>query len=1229
MTAWRILPGLLALALSTLFSATGAQAQIAFRSATSGLNEGMGVQHSALGAAGSATGATVTPALPTRVTGDLLLAIIEADDANAVTMPSPNWTQLVTGTQGAVQRASIFWRIATNTAADTATVSHAATPSTRQVLIAQVVAFSNVDLTSPFDGFVLGSSNGTNATVSTGSITTTNACSVRIATVHISDNNTITTPPAVGWYQSFFSTTATGNDAAIGLWYLDATSAGVQPSVSITHSNSGGNDYSHAAQIALRPGGLTLNVPAGTQAGDVMIATLATRPANSTPSNQNAKTVCEPPGWTLVRDTTNDSGGGTGGTGVRLQTYYRVASASEPATYTWYAQLNNPSVPPATVFVSGAGGIASYSGVDTTAPINVEGGNTTANSYSHTGNSITTTVANAMLVSSYTFLSADTWNAPPAGMTERFDQAAPSSPPGNAVGVALGMSDQPRPTAGATGTRTFVAGGTSATDTGIVHMLALRPGVAVHHYAISLLSATVANCDFAEVTITAHNAAHTAVNPPASRTVSLSVSAGAAGAGWGTLQSGSGTWTPSGSTATYTWPGTQSSFTVRLRQSAVISLTVNANDTFVTEGATEDPSISFVNSAFRISNGANAALAIGNQIAAKPSNTGVGTQSLFLQAIRTDTVTGACTSVFPNGSEVDIGVGAQCNNPATCTQNVTLATTSGSGSPSGNFVPAGAGTYPATIRFRFATANAEAPFYFSYADAGQITLQFRYVTAAPAVTIAGTSNAFVTRPFGFAFRGANSGTAIQHGTLPTSSLLAAAGDNFTMTLAAYRWVGAEDDGTGNPLPGANITDNGLTPNFASSTTVSATANLPGAAIGAMSRGVGCAGAASIAAGNWSGGAATLADWCYSEVGNAFVGATATNYIAAGVNVNGNSGLDGTAAAGGYVGRFRPKHFVVTGVPTLTNRAVSACAPASSYTYLNENLRLGFALQARNAQGALTQNYAGAYAKLDLTSAANLGIGARSGGTNLTGRVDAGATPTGSFASGIANIAVLTGIKRASPDNPDGPYPGTQFGIAPSDADGVQMQSYNQDVDGVGGNDHFAVGPGTELRFGRLRLANGYGPDSAGLQLPLDVQYWNGSGFALNTLDDCTSLARANIALAFTGTIGACDTAVVEAAIAFASGASKLTLAAPGAGNTGTVTLTPQLGTAAGTYCPAKGAGIAAATASSADYLLGRWDDASNPDGNANTAYDDQPSGRASFGLYGSQPSNFIYFRENY
>jgi hypothetical protein len=1213
------------LALAALLAATGTHAQIAFRGAASAATDS--IAHVGTGAAATDDGGcprNVSPAMPAGLAGDVLVALVNSREDGATIAATAAWTRAYAATYGGGNelQAYVYTKVATgtNTAADPLTVTQSGSCGS---LAAQVSRFRGVDPTQPLETSPIPAANDVqqnSGNLDTGTQTTTLDGSMLLVAGFINDDRTVA--EGAGWSESFDSPINLNRDLGVSLHYMPQVSAG-PASVSNWDLSGGGNDENFGVIFALRPAGLRVPVPGGTLANDVMIASIAARPCSGASGGACTTTITPPAGWTPVNSFDQTTGGGTGGFGNVLYVYRRVASAAEPADYTWRfggTPVNNGAV----------GGITSFSGVDTTNPIVADAGQVTPLAPAHTAPSIDTGIeSDTMLVGSFAANSSATWT-PPGGMTEALDVA--SLPVPDALGLSFEVAYELRAAAGATGTRAAAQSSPPADDTGAAHLLALRP--AVHHYAIAVLSATVANCDYAEVTITAHGAGHLAVNPPLGRIVTLSVSAGAATAAWqAPAVSGLGAWTPTGATATYAWPGTESAFTVRLRQSAVLSLTVNANDTFVSEDATEDTAISFVNSAFRISDGANAARAIGNQIAAKPSNTGVGTQSLFLQAIET-TPTGACTSVFPSGAEVDINVGAQCNSPAACTQNVTLTTTSGTGSPAGNFVPAGAGTYPATIRFRFTTASAEAPFFFSYADAGQITLQFRHITAAPAVTIAGTSNAFVTRPFGLAFRGADAGTAIQHGTLPTSTLLAAAGDNFTMTLAAYRWASVEDDGTGKPVPGTDITDNGLTPNFASSTSVSATGNLPGVAAGALARGVGCAGAPTIAAGSWVGGAATLADWCYSETGNVFLSASAADYFGiAGFSVGGDSGLDASGAAGGYVGRFKPKHFAVIGVPTLTNRAALACA--STFTYLNEGLSLGFTLEARNAQNVLTQNYTGAYAKLDLSTAANVGIGARSGATILTARVDNALAPGGSFTNGVANLTTVTGLRRASPDAPDGPYVATQFGIAPNDNDpnaatGVQMQSFDLDADGgIPGNDHFAVAPTTELRYGRLRLQNAYGPVSQALPIALEAQHWNGGAFVANAQDDCTSLARANIALSFTGAIAACDTFVQQASIALAAGSATLTLSAPGAGNTGTVLLAPQLGSAAGTYCPAAPGGTAAATASPAAYLLGRWDDAANPDADGNTAYDDKPAGQAGFGLYGSQPKNFIFFRENY
>ena len=309
------------IALLLLLPAT-AQAQIAFRQSASGFNDGMAVQHNAVGTVASGTGATVTPGLPARTAGDLLLLMIQVRDDNALTIN--NWTLLTQGFTGTNHHAAVYWRIATNTAADTATIQHAA--GGRNLLLARITAFSNVDTTNPFDGAPSIGNSSTN-TVATGGITITNACSLRVATLHVADDNSVTTAPA-GWYQSFYNTTTTGNDGGTGLWYFPAAAAGAQASVSFVYS---ANDPSHAIQFALRPAGITINVPTGTQAGDVMVATIVTRPANTVVTNASAGNICAPAGWTLVRDTINNNGGGTGGGGSRMQTYIRVASAGDAA----------------------------------------------------------------------------------------------------------------------------------------------------------------------------------------------------------------------------------------------------------------------------------------------------------------------------------------------------------------------------------------------------------------------------------------------------------------------------------------------------------------------------------------------------------------------------------------------------------------------------------------------------------------------------------------------------------------------------------------------------------------------------------------------------------------------------------------------------------------------------------------------------------------------------------
>ena len=275
--------------------------------------------------------------------------------------------------------------------------------------------------------------------------------------------------------------------------------------------------------------------------------------------------------------------------------------------------------------------------------------------------------------------------------------------------------------------------------------------------------------------------------------------------------------------------------------------------------------------------------------------------------------------------------------------------------------------------------------------------------------------------------------------------------------------------------------------------------------------------------------------------------------------------------------------------------------------------LAFTLSAREFGGAVTPNYSAAtLGALNVATFANLAMGARSATTNLTGRIDSGSTSAGSWSSGSASVSVTTAIRRATPDNPDGPYTALAFGIAPTDPDSVAMNTLDLDVDGVGGNDHRNVGVSTAVRFGRLRLQNALGSERIDLPIPAVLQHWNGTAFAFvtNMDDSCTTLTATNLSLgSYTGGITAINMGnshITPATISFSVspgvGDLKLTKPSPLPASPGSTTLTVDLGAEAKTY------------------LQGNWGVAT---------YTANPSSRAAFGLYGAQPRNFIFFRENY
>ncbi|MBI5752733.1 MAG: hypothetical protein HZA59_11435 [Hydrogenophilales bacterium] len=513
-------------------------------------------------------------------------------------------------------------------------------------------------------------------------------------------------------------------------------------------------------------------------------------------------------------------------------------------------------------------------------------------------------------------------------------------------------------------------------------------------------------------------------------------------------------------------------------------------------------------------------------------------------------------------------------------------------------------------------ASGISSFNLTTTDIGKYELNMR----EGATTRYGTSDPITTRPFGLAFPG------IQHASTATDAVLAKAGANFSGTVSAYLWAGADDaNNDGVPDANVNITNNGVTSRYAWATVVSAIAPFQPAAgtLGTLNNGT-------IARTSFAAGSATATSLQYSEVGTVTLQALAANFLdSPGVNASGTSAMDG--AATGMVGRFYPDHFALT-APSITNRSDLACG--STFTYMGEPMSVAFTLTAQNTANTTTQNYIGSFAKLDGATlskwtafGSNDSIGLWAMGSNIGGnplckaifspttpftttltcpppatvaaaaaRVAVSGTPAGTWLAGVGTFSGNAALNRAN--TADGPYETLEIGVAPRDADGVQLLGgvLDLDADNSGSAERKNIG-NTKLRYGRLRLNNAHGSELLALPVPVKAQYFNSFGFVTHADDNCTGFTLAtDLSLGnYQLNLAAGETTPGPASITLSSGASAISLTAPGAGNSGSVDLTLNV--------PA--------------WLEYNW-----------TGVVGDPTARATFGAY-RKSDQFIFQRENY
>lgn len=450
LTSRRVLSRLLPFVLTLLFTQS-ALAAVAFRAATqaSATASSTTIQFRGAGSIDSAKDGNVTPKYPTDwQPNDILLCLVETKDNVTTTMPT-GWTQLLSGISGSTHQAKVFWRKAATGDDTSPTISHSGGNS----IIARIIGFYNVDTTNPFEGTASLTHSPSDLTTEAAGITTVSQGAMLVFTAHIADNNSSVDNAnmVADWSDLFVSSTKKGSDSSIEAWNKIPTTVGAQPA--IIAPRTGTSAISSGGMIALRPAtpgfpSLTINKPTGTITGDVMVASIAVTPGTLG--------ISPPSGWIVVQNIVQ-----TEAATSHLTSFYKIATASEPASYTWNLSASHSGV---------VGGIASFSGVDTSSPIVssaslVENGNNTVN---HTAPSITANTDD-MLVTVHEYQSSGTWT-PPSGMTEAVDKYSETSPGAN--GISLEMNYLLLTSTGATGAK--VATASNNGDEGASQSLALK-----------------------------------------------------------------------------------------------------------------------------------------------------------------------------------------------------------------------------------------------------------------------------------------------------------------------------------------------------------------------------------------------------------------------------------------------------------------------------------------------------------------------------------------------------------------------------------------------------------------------------------------------------------------------------------------------------------------------------------------------------------------------------------
>ncbi|MEZ7490649.1 H-type lectin domain-containing protein [Pseudoalteromonas distincta] len=497
--------------------------------------------------------------------------------------------------------------------------------------------------------------------------------------------------------------------------------------------------------------------------------------------------------------------------------------------------------------------------------------------------------------------------------------------------------------------------------------------------------------------------------------------------------------------------------------------------------------VTFSDAGFIFNNDTDGNTTIPTQLSAKPSNTGFNAKALSIQAVKTNTTTGVCEAAFPAGGDVSLDLSYTCSAGASCSDTVSL-------SNNNNTFAVEQAAKSFTLNF---DSESKAPIVINYPDAGKLSLNVNTNLILDPVTnlsvnLTGSSNEYVVKPFGLAMEVASDGYAAD----ANGSLFRLTGEAFDLKMNAVQWqTGQDTNNDGYPDNYSNITNNTIAKHFITEQP------LVEALLKAPTPGV-------------QGTLEAMSTVAFSDTGSLSESISQYNYDQVGI-IDLTAGLqdadyfgEGDVKGELYnIGRFAPSQFQVVGV-----QAAAQCTQyGSNLTYLDQPFELGFTVQALNQNGELMANYKEGFDKSSVAiNAENNEVANYVPATNFASRlVNLGNNNWGDISDGQWQMSQLnTTLQRLGVGQADGPFAMVSLMATLSNIEGATLIDANDKP-----NTQAACSGGCnsvrlntlpiEFKFGRLVLGNNAGSDLDPLLIPMQAQYYNGSGFVNNAEDNCS------------------------------------------------------------------------------------------------------------------------------